>query len=217
MYKNITGIIIGVKNNSDANRIIEVLTENEGSVFVLASGARRLSSRFMSLTGIYSVVCLECVQNGNMLVLRDGKCIGSYAGIAGDVEKFELVADVVKNARTALQGFEEKVKLYALLMAYIALIEKCPAFADSPNSTVFATVKFYMYMLHYMGYDVPAYARQREGGDVLMAVCESLHGKRISEAMTEISDDPKAEYAYRVLSGIYADELEMRLCDIMCL
>ncbi len=217
MHKNITGIIIGAKNSSDANRVIEVLTENDGSVYVLASGARRLSSRFMSLTGIYSVVALECVQNGNMLILRDGKLLGSYRSIAKDVEKFELVADAIKNARVAMQGFDDKQKLYALVMAYLALMEKCPELAEAPETSIFSTVKLYIYMLHYMGYDVPAYAEQREYGLPLVKVCESLSGKKISEVMMEPVANSFAIEAYSVLREIYSDELEMKLINIMSL
>ena len=86
MNGNITGLITSVKNNSDANRIIEVLTAEYGMVYVFASGARRLSSRFLPLTNLFTVVSLECTSNGNLLLLKDGKCLGGFRSIETDID-----------------------------------------------------------------------------------------------------------------------------------
>ena len=110
MEYNITGLIIGVKNNGDANRIIEVITSEQGIVYVFASGARRLSSRFLSLTRLYTLVALECTQNGSLILLKDGKCLGDFRSIETDTDKFRIVAGVVKNVRTAVAEGENKSK-----------------------------------------------------------------------------------------------------------
>ena len=70
---------------------------------------------------------------------------------------------------------------------------------------------FYIYMLHFLGFDVPAYARSNPNGKALAEICEYLSGKRVSDAMMDKTIFENALEAYDVLVDIYREMLDMRL------
>ena len=206
MNGNITGLITSVKNNADANRVIEVLTAEYGMVYVFASGARRLSSRFLPLTNLFTVVSLECTSNGNLLLLKDGKCLGGFKSIETDIDKLSMAADAVKNVRTISANSDAKSKIYALCMTYFELLDRCRDTYQAAS----ATVKFYIYLLHYSGFNVTSYAAEYNGQE-LIEICRYLSGKKVSEAMTDNTTLDSAREAYDTLAHIYAAQLDMRL------
>lgn len=214
MLHSYSGLIIGVKNNGDSNRIIEVLTADYGSVYVLASGARRLSSRFLSLTNIFTLVTLECDERGDLKLLRDGKCLGGFRNIETDLEKFSVAANVIKCTRIVAADSDNKNRIYGLNVIYFQSLDKCGNFDEDRYKIISLTVKFYIYLLHYIGFDAAAYAAEYENGKSLADICEHLSGKRISDTMQSDDVFENASAAYRTLQSIYAEQLDIRIDNI---
>lgn len=212
MGRIITGLVVGSKNRGDANKIIELFTSENGTEYVFASGARRLTSRFLPLTKLFTLVSLECTQNGNMLILKDGKALGSFESIETDIDKFTLAADVIKSIRIASANSENKGKLYALCIAYFGLSDICES--SSTAEKLSAAVKLYIYLLCYLGYDVKACAVEYKNNNALVRICEYLSGKSLSQTMTESSALDRVEEAYGILADIYSKQLDMRLGTI---
>ncbi len=213
---NITGLIIGIKNKGDANRVAEILTAEHGIVYVFASGARRLHSKFMSITNILTIVSLECSANGELLLLKDGRCLGGFYNIVNDVNKFILAADVVKNVKIAVQNSEEASKLYSLLLTYMYSVDSMNAFDEDHEKVMSITVKLYIYMLCYLGYDVMQIAENikiQKNNSSLINVCTEIKGMKISESMTSCKTLQNAVQAYRLLRWVYSEQLDMQLED----
>ena len=212
MNNIVTGLIIGARNRGDANRVIELLTPENGTEYFFASGARRLTSRFLPLTKLFAIVSLECVRNGTMYVIKDGNVLGGFRNIETDPDKFCIASGIVSNIRIAAANSDNKSKLYALCVAFFDLLDKCES--GNVKRQTSAAVKFYIYMLCYLGYDVKTYADTYKGGRELADICEYLSGKRISVAMSENEELDGACEAYKILSHIYADQLDMKLGEL---
>lgn len=212
MSRIITGLVVGSKNRGDANKVIELLTSENGTEYVFASGARRLTSRFLPLTKLFTLVSLECTQSGEMLILKDGKALGGFESIETDIDKFMLAADVIKSVRITSANSENKGKLYALCVAYFGLSDICKS--SSTDEKLSAAVKFYIYLLCYLGYDVKAYAVEYGKNNALMRICEHLSGKALSQTMTSSSALERAAEAYGILADIYSEQLDIQLGGI---
>lgn len=212
MSRIITGLVVGSKNRGDANKVIELLTSENGTEYVFASGARRLTSRFLPLTKLFTLVSLECTPSGEMLILKDGKALGGFESIETDIDKFTLAADVIKSVRIACANSENKSKLYALCVAYFGLSDICKS--SSTDEKLSAAVKFYIYLLCYLGYDVKAYAAEYGKNNALIRICEYLSGKALAQTMTSSSALERAEEAYGILGDIYSKQLDIHLGGI---
>lgn len=208
---NLTGLVTGIKNKGDANRTIELVTDDNGVVYVYASGARRLSSRFMSLTNLYTLVNIECSDSGGMLVLRDGKYLGDFGGIIRDTDKFVIVADVIKSVKTAIQNSDNKAKLYSLLLIYMQAVDSAGTYDADFERIVGATVKLYVYMLCFLEYDVMAIAKNRANGSALVDFCDRMSGCKVSECMTDVNTYGNEAQAYSVIREIYSEQLDINI------
>lgn len=208
MTKNYTGLIIGVKNTSDSNRTVELMTKDDGIVKVFASGARNLSSRFMSITNLYTLVSFECSENGTMNVLTDGKLLTGYYNMTDNLEKFSLVAEVLGNIKIAMTTAENKSHFYGLAISYMEMLDKLD-FDDNNEDIAAMTAKLYTFMLAFLGVDVEAAAREYGATTALADVCRSLKGKRVSEAMTTTELPGDVYGAFETLKRIYREMFDI--------
>ena len=207
--KTVIGIVTRLSNKGDAGKLIEVFCD-DGIVKVYAAGARRLTSKFLPLTTLFSLVSLECIPNGDMMLLRDGKQLARYDNIEKDAIKFAIAADVIKNIGIAVANTADGNKFGALLHVFIKQLNDLGEYDECRNEILTLTVKTYVYVLAYCGIDVLACAGQQAGNSSLVGMLSWLSGKRVSEAMLDDTVFDDAEWAYRTLSDIYNEQLDIR-------
>lgn len=205
-----SGIVTDSRNNGDSGKLIEIFTRN-GPVKVYAAYARKLTSRFLPLTRIFSLVNVECVKNGDMYILKDGKQIAFFENIERDITKFSIMADVIKNIRIVTQNSNSEDKLYAMLLVLLQKLNVFSDYDDDKFAILTAVLKFYIYVLAYMGIDVLACAREENCSDELMEICNYLKGSRVSDALQDERVFETSEYAYRTLADIYLKQFDLIL------
>lgn len=206
----LSGIVTNSSNKGDSGKLIEIFTD-KGPINVYAAYARRLTSKFLPLTRLFSLVNVECVRNGDMYVLKDGKQIAFFENIERDVTVFSIAADVIKNVRIIAQNSKCADKLYALLLV---LMQQLNGFADYEKykfAILTAILKFYIYVLAYMGIDVLACAGEEAHSFELIEICNYFKGKRVSEALQDERVFETSEYAYRTLADIYLKQFDIIL------
>ncbi len=206
----ISGIVTDSKNKGDTGKFIEVFT-NDGPVRVFASGARRLSSKFLPLTKLFSLVSLECTPSGDFYILTQGRQLASFDSIEKDAIKFCIAADVIRNMRIVAQSSPNADKLGALLHVYIKRLNELGDYEDDKFAILTATDKLYIYVLAYCGIDVLASAAQQRHAEALIGMCNYYKGKKVSDAMLDEKIFTDSQAAYFTLSDIYAGELDVRL------
>ena len=207
--KTVTGIVTRVSNKGDSGRLAEIFCD-DGIVKVYAAGARRLTSKFLPLTTLFSLVSLECIPNGDVMLLRDGKQLARYDNIEKDAIKFAIAADVIKNVSIATANTAEQNKFGALLHVFIKQLNDLGEYDECRSAVITLTVKTYVYVLAYCGIDVLACAGQQAGNSSLVGMLSWLSGKKVSEAMLDDTVFDDAEWAYRTLSDIYNEQLDLR-------
>ncbi len=205
---NISGLVTSVKNSGDVNKTIELITAN-GIQYIYASGARRLTSRFMPLTNVLSLVNLECVKNGNMLLLREGKQLGAFSNITADINKFFIAADMILSAKIAMTNSSKQAQIYSLVIVAMKTLDESGDFDLNRGKVIRITVKYYIYLLYCLGYNVPDLAVEYERHPALSLICNSLSGKKISDALIEDILFENIDTAIETLKTIYKEQLDM--------
>lgn len=206
----LSGIVTDSSNKGDSGKLIEIFTNN-GPVKVYAAYARRLSSRLLPLTRLFSFVNAECVRNGDLYILKDGKQIAFFENIERDVIKFSIAADVIKNIRIITQNSNSADKFYAMLLVLLQRLNVLADYDSDKFAILTATLKFYIYVLAYMGIDVPACAEEERYSEELKEICRYLKGKRVSDALQDECVFETAESAYRTLADIYLKQFDIIL------
>lgn len=206
----LSGIVTDSRNNGDSGKLIEIFTRN-GPVKVYAAYARKLTSRFLPITRLFSLVNAECVKNGDMYILKDGKQIAFFENIERDVTKFSIVADVIKNIRIITQNSAYAEKFYSMLLVLLQQLNGFSDYDDDKFAILTAVLKLYIYVLAYMGIDVLACAGEEKHSDELMEICNYLKGSRVSDALQDERVFETSESAYRTLANIYLKQFDMAL------
>ncbi len=205
----LSGIVVDSQNKGDSGKLIEIFT-NDGPVKVYAYGARRLTSRFLPLTKLFSLVNLECSVGTGYYILNDGKQLAVMDSIERDVQRFFIAADVIRIIRTVLQNSDMSSKIYALFHVYLRQLNDIGDYEHKSEEILTLTVKLYIYILAYLGIDVLACAGEQRRSAELTEICNYLKGKRVSEAMMDNKAFSTAYAAYSTLSDIYMQELDIR-------
>lgn len=206
----LSGIVVDSKNKGDTGKLIEIFT-SDGPIKVYAYGARRLTSRYLPLTKLFSLVNIECTVGTGYYILKDGKQIAGLDNIERDTQRFFIAADVIRNTRIVLQNSDMANKLYALFHVFLRQLNDIGDYEHVRLAILTLTVKFYIYVLAYIGIDVLACARTRRYSDELIEICNYLKGKRVSEAMLDEVVFDTAQAAYGTLADIYMRELDIKI------
>lgn len=214
--KTITGIVTRVSNKGDAGKLVEVFCE-DGIVKVYAAGARRLTSKFLPLTSLFALVSLECMQSGDVMILREGKQLARYDNIEKDAIKFAIAADVIRNIGIATANTADLNKFGALLHVFIQQLNELGDYDEYRNDILTVTVKTYIYVLAYCGIDVLACAGQQRSNTALVEMLGWFSGKKVSEAMLDDRVFDNAGDAYSTLADIYLEQLDLRLDKMIIL
>lgn len=90
------GLIIRECDYADSDKILTVLTAEDGQITVIAKGAKSQKSKIMPLCRTFTYANLEFYQKGGRRWLSGGEIINNFFGLNSDIEGFSLAAYVLQ-------------------------------------------------------------------------------------------------------------------------
>lgn len=108
------GLVIQEKELGENDKLLTVLVERYGKVYVVAKGARSLKNRHMASTQLFSYASFGLRKKGNYYYITDSDLIENYYPIRDDILKLSLAAyicDVVNCIVQEGNGEDEILKL----------------------------------------------------------------------------------------------------------
>ena len=85
-------LILKSADSGDYDRLLTLLTPEQGRITAIAKGVRSPRSQLASLTQPYVYTNLEIYRKGDMNWLRSGSAIEYFAGVRNDIAKLSLAA-----------------------------------------------------------------------------------------------------------------------------
>ncbi len=92
MLKTTTGLVLRETNYKEADKMLTVLTPDEGKLAVLARGARRKSSKIAAVSQLLAYSEMTLFYNRGRWSLNEGSTIQIFAGLRRDVVRLALGA-----------------------------------------------------------------------------------------------------------------------------
>ena len=121
-----TGIILGRTDYGEADRIITVLTPDQGKLRLMAKGVRRVKSKLAGGIELFSVSDLTFIRGrGDIGTLVSSRLRGHYASIVKDIDRVQLGYQLIKQLNKATEDEPEP--------AYFRLLEQGFAALDDPS------------------------------------------------------------------------------------
>ena len=87
----------------EADKLLTVLSEEEGRISVVAKGAKKPSSRFLAAASVFAVSDMELVKGKSMYILRNANLIKSFYGLREDLDKLETASRMVRAVLKVIQ------------------------------------------------------------------------------------------------------------------
>ena len=92
MKKAVDGLILRTTSIGESDRLLTVLTAEEGRISIMAKGARSMKSRLLSVCYLYNYVNLEYYEKNGRRWLSGGSVNDSFFGLASDLEGTALAS-----------------------------------------------------------------------------------------------------------------------------
>ena len=92
------GLVIRVSDYGENDKLLTVLTANEGKIFVTAKGARSVRSKMLPLSNLFAYANFEFYEKNGRRWLSGGSVSESFSGINTSIESFALASYVVQLA-----------------------------------------------------------------------------------------------------------------------
>ncbi|MBO5439807.1 MAG: DNA repair protein RecO, partial [Clostridia bacterium] len=96
----VNGLVLFDREIGENDKLLTVLTERYGKLFVIAKGAKSIKNRNMCCTHIFSYASFGIRRKGNYYYLVDSDLIENFFNIRNDILKLTLasyVCDVVNH------------------------------------------------------------------------------------------------------------------------
>lgn len=108
------GLVIQEKDLGENDKLLTVLVERYGKMYVVAKGAKSVRNRHMACTQLFSYATFGLRKRGNYYYITDSDLIENYYEIRTDITKLSLAAyicDVVNCVVQEGNGEDEILKL----------------------------------------------------------------------------------------------------------
>ena len=92
------GLVIKVSAYGENDKLLTVLTADEGKVFVTAKGARSVRSKMLPLSNLFAYANFEFYEKNGRKWLSGGSVIKSFSAINANIESFALASYIVQLA-----------------------------------------------------------------------------------------------------------------------
>lgn len=142
MKKAVDGLILREMPIGENDKLLTVLTAEEGQVFMTAKGARSMKSKVLPLCRLFTYANLEYYEKNDRRWLSGGSVNDSFFGLNADIQGFALAAyvvqvaaeitgegvdatDVLRMTLNTLYCIEHKQKPYAQIKGVYELFAAC--------------------------------------------------------------------------------------------
>ena len=139
MRKVIDGLILREAPMGESDKLLTLLTAEEGKIFITAKGARSIKSKTVSMCRLFTYANFEYYEKNGRRWLAGGSVIDSFFGLNQDIEGFALAAyvlqiadeisdegvdgkDVLQTTLNTLYAIEKKLKPYKQIKAVYELM-----------------------------------------------------------------------------------------------
>jgi DNA repair protein RecO (recombination protein O) len=122
--RSITGIVIGRTNFGEADRVVRLLTAEEGKVSVVAKGVRRIKSRTAGHLELFGEVQLMVASGrGNLGVVTSARLQWYPHELAGDYDRLGLAYACARMIDRFATEHQPQIELYAHLKEVLYMLE----------------------------------------------------------------------------------------------
>ena len=118
----VNGLVIRESDHKDNDKILTVLTEKYGKLFVIGKGVKSLKNRHMACTQLFSYASFNLRRRGNFYYITDSDLIENYYEIRNDIVKLALstyICDVL--CEVSREGIEESGVMKLALNTFYAI------------------------------------------------------------------------------------------------
>lgn len=142
----VRGIVLGRVNFGEADRILTVLTQQQGKIRLLAKGVRRVKSRLAGGVELFSVTSLTYIDGRSEIkTLISSRLEDYYAHIVTDLERTQMAYEAMKVLNKTVEADADS-DFFDLLKTTLAALD------DLSLSLEIVQVWFYLQLLSLMGH-----------------------------------------------------------------
>ncbi len=123
MITTFSGVVIRCCNSGESDRIITVLCAEYGKVSVLAKGARKTGSKFMSSTSLYCYASFTVKKEEKLSFLREAELIASFFDLRASLPAMSLAGYACAVCDDVATEDEGGILMRVLLNTLFALSE----------------------------------------------------------------------------------------------
>lgn len=125
--KNLTGIVVRAMDYLENDRLLTVLTIEEGTTTIKAKGARRKGAKLSFATGIFFCGNFEIVESKGRYVLTGASRLYDYSGLAENIDKYYLACHFIDIASFIIMEKhpDEEMLRFLLNSLHVMAKDKC--------------------------------------------------------------------------------------------
>ncbi len=139
MKKTVDGLILRESPIGENDKLLTVLTAEEGRVLMTAKGARSLKSKVLPLCRLFTYANLEYYEKNDRRWLSGGSINDSFFGLNGEIEGFALASYIVQ---VAAEITDEGVEAGEILRTTLNTLY-CIQTKKKPYEQIKAVYEFY--------------------------------------------------------------------------
>lgn len=124
MRKTVDGLCLCEKNVGENDKLLTVLTANEGRIFLVAKGARSMKSKALPLCRLFTYANFEYYEKNDRRWVAGGSVNESFFGLNRDIEGFALASYVVQVASEITDEGVEAEDILRVTLNTLYAIEK---------------------------------------------------------------------------------------------
>ena len=132
MRRTVQGIVLREINYKEADKILTVLTREEGKLTLKARGCRRKNSRLLASSQLLVYSELAITQRGEFITLAEGDPLTQFRRLGEDIDKLALASYFAEVTEKTVQEGEVCPDILSLLLNCLYALSKL----DLPESQV---------------------------------------------------------------------------------
>jgi len=166
-----TGIVIKVKNFGEADRLIDLVTQNHGLVNLVAKGARRITSKKAPHLDLLNLVKFQVARGGDLQILTQVELVEPYLNLKKNLKMARTSFYLAEILSSLLAPEQPDPELFLSLKNYLHRLNQL---GDKNNSRKLS-IDFQLYLLRHLGFPEP----KATTPEAIMNHFEEITGRKI--------------------------------------
>ena len=130
MGVNVKGLILKEQNIGENDKLVTVLTDSLGVLRAFVRGAKKLSSKKQSATGLLCYSKLSLYKTKDSYIIEEAESIESFFGLRNDIEKLSLAQYFCELALTICPREQKADSFLSLVLNSLYLLSENKRSAD---------------------------------------------------------------------------------------